>query len=125
MTDPPLNEALEWRIPIWAPAVSRALDRAAAMLRSDAKVLEIGYNSGMMSCYMAARYGWNIVGYDIYDSAKDRAVETSRRYGLEGMTDFHETFAQPAEKCHAICQDQAHPNLFQNGLRKQRSLRNV
>ena len=54
MTDPSLSEAVEWRIPVWAPAVTSALDRAAAMLPSDAKVLEIGYNSGMMSCYMAA-----------------------------------------------------------------------
>ena len=89
MTGLSLNEAVEWRTPIWVLAVSSALDRAAAMLPSNAKVLEIGYNSGMMSCYMAARYGWNIVGYDIYDSAKDRAEETSRRYGLEGMTGFH------------------------------------
>jgi len=89
MSKPSLNDAVEWRIPVWAPAVESGLDRAAAMLTSDAKVLEIGYNSGMMSCYMASRYGWNVVGYDIYDSAKDKAVETSRRYGLEGMTDFH------------------------------------
>jgi len=89
MGNPTLNEAVEWRIPIWAPAVESALSRAAAILPSNAKVLEIGYNSGMMSCYMAGLYGWNIVGYDIRDSAKARAVETSRRYGLQGKTDFH------------------------------------
>ena len=83
-----LNEAVEWRIPIWAPAVSSALDRAAAMLPSDAKVLEIGYNSGMMSCHMAACYGWNIVGYDIADSSRIKAEATARHYELEGMTDF-------------------------------------
>ena len=88
MTGPSLNEAVEWRMPIWAPAVSSALDRAAAMLPSDAKVLEIGYNSGMMSCYMASRYGWNIVGYDIADSSRIKAEATARRYELEGMTDF-------------------------------------
>ena len=52
-----LNEAVEWRVPVWAPAVSSALDRAAAMLPSDAKVREIGYSSGMMSCYMATMNG--------------------------------------------------------------------
>ena len=57
MTNLFINEAVEWRIPIWAPAVSRALDTAAAILPSDAKILEIGYNSGMMSCYMAAMKG--------------------------------------------------------------------
>ncbi|MCK4527819.1 methyltransferase domain-containing protein [candidate division WOR-3 bacterium] len=88
MKGPSLNEAVEWRMPIWAPAVSSALDRAAAMLPSDARVLEIGYNSGMMSCYMAAYYGWNIVGYDIADSSRIKAESTARHYGLEGMTDF-------------------------------------
>lgn len=57
MAGPSLGEAVEWRIPLWVPAVSSALDRAEAMLPSDAKVLEIGYNSGMMSCYMAAMNG--------------------------------------------------------------------
>ena len=52
------------------------------------KFLEIGYNSGMMSCYMAAWYGWNIVGYDIADSSRIKAEATARRYELEGMTDF-------------------------------------
>lgn len=57
MTGPSLNEAVEWRTPIWVLAVSSALDRAATLLPSDARVLEIGYNSGMMSCYMAAMNG--------------------------------------------------------------------
>jgi len=70
MTGPSLSEAVEWRIPVWAPAVSSALDRAAAIVSSDAKVLEVGYNSGLMSCYMAARYGWDIVGYEIADSSR-------------------------------------------------------
>ena len=87
MTGPSLNEAVEWRIPIWRPAVSSALDRAATMLPSDAKLLEIGYNSGMMSCYMAGCYGWNLVGYDISDSSRIKAEETARHYRLE-RTDF-------------------------------------
>jgi cyclopropane fatty-acyl-phospholipid synthase-like methyltransferase len=88
MIEPTLDEAIEWRIPIWAPAVSNALNHAATMLPLNAKVLEIGYNSGMMSCYMAARYGWNVVGYDIDDSSRIRAETTARHYNLEQMTDF-------------------------------------
>ena len=88
MICPSLNEAVEWRIPIWAPAVSSALDRAADLLPSDAKVLEVGYNSGMMSCYLAGHYGWKIVGYDIADSSRIKAEATARLYGVEGMTDF-------------------------------------
>jgi cyclopropane fatty-acyl-phospholipid synthase-like methyltransferase len=83
-----LSDVVEWRIPIWAPAVSNALDRAAARLPVNAKVLEIGYNSGMMSCYMAAQYRWNIVGYDISDSSRIKAENTARHYNAEQMTDF-------------------------------------
>jgi len=89
MSKPNLNEAVEWRLAIWAPAVASALDRAAALIASGSKVLEVGYNSGMMSCYMAAQYGWNIVGYDIADSSRIKAKETAQHYGLEGMTHFH------------------------------------
>ena len=88
MIGPSLNEAVELRTSIWAPAVSSALDRAATILPSDAKVLEVGYNSGVMSCYMAAQYGWNIVGYDIANSSRIKAEATARRYELEEMTDF-------------------------------------
>ena len=88
MAGPSLGEAVEWRTLLWAPAVSSALDRAAVMLPLDAKVLEVGYNTGMMSCYMAARYGWNLVGYDINDSSRLRSEETARHYGLEERTDF-------------------------------------
>ena len=83
-----LNEAVEWRAPIWAPAVSSALTRAEARLPSNARVLEIGYNTGMMSCYMAARYGWNVIGYDISNSSRIKAEATARHFGREKMTEF-------------------------------------
>lgn len=89
MGGPTLNEAVEWRMPIWAPAVSSALERAASLLHSDAKVLEVGYNSGMMSCYMASHYGWNLVGYEISGSARKKAVKIAQQYGLEEKCDFY------------------------------------
>ncbi|MFA4917421.1 MAG: class I SAM-dependent methyltransferase, partial [Syntrophales bacterium] len=88
MTGPSLNEAVEWRIQIWAPAVSSALEHAACLIPPNAIVLEVGYNTGMMSCYMAARYGWNIVGYEITESSRLKAEKAGRCYGLEEMTDF-------------------------------------
>lgn len=88
MIEPTLNEAVEWRVPIWAPAVSSALDRASNLLPENSRILEVGYNTGMLSCYMAARYGWNIVGYDIYDSSKKKADETARKYNVQKKTDF-------------------------------------
>jgi predicted O-methyltransferase YrrM len=85
---PLLSEAVEWRVPIWAPAVLSALDRASAKLPYNSRVLEIGYNSGMMSNYMAAKYSWNIIGYDIYDSSRIKAEEVAHNYGIEEMMDF-------------------------------------
>ena len=83
-----LNEAVEWRIPIWAPAVKSALGRASSLLPCNAKVLEVGYNSGMMSCYMAGYYGWNIVGYDISYASQIKSNEMAMNYGVEKRTDF-------------------------------------
>ncbi|MFX0199347.1 MAG: SAM-dependent methyltransferase [Candidatus Hodarchaeota archaeon] len=83
-----MNEAVEWRIPIWAPAVESAFERAAPLLPRDANVLEVGYSSGMMSCFMASHYGWHLVGYDISESIRAKAVETARRYGLQDLIDF-------------------------------------
>ena len=88
MVGPTLNEAVEWRVPIWSPAVSSALDRAAPLLSQGANILEVGYNTGMMSCYMAGHYGWNLVGYDISDSLQIKAEDTAQLYGVEKMIDF-------------------------------------
>jgi len=73
---------------MWAPAVSSALERAAVLLAYNAKVLEIGYNTGLMSCYMAARYGWHVIGYDISASAQEKASRNARGYGLEEKCEF-------------------------------------
>ena len=88
MGGPTLNESVEWRKPIWTPAVASALDRANPLLPPDAKVLEIGYNTGMMSCYLASHYGWNMMGYDISDSLQFKAIKTARKYGLEEKVNF-------------------------------------
>jgi len=94
MSAPTLDEAVEWRTPIWAPAVSSALDRASALLPHDARVLEIGYNTGLMSCYMAAHYGWHVVGYDISFSAQDKASRIAQEYGTEKKCKFRTCLPQ-------------------------------
>ena len=57
VTNSSSDEAIEWRITIWSPATSMDLNRAVALLPSDAKVLRIGYDSGMMFCYIPAMNG--------------------------------------------------------------------
>ena len=88
MRGPALREAVEWRVEIWAPAVENALKKAVTVLPADARILEIGYNSGMMSCYMASQYDWNIVGYDVKESTRVKAEENARKYGLQAKIEF-------------------------------------
>ena len=88
MIGPTLNEAVEWRLPVWSAAVNSALERATPLLPSDARVLEVGYNTGMMSCYMASHYGWNLVGYDISELSRTKAVKIAQHYDLEKKIDF-------------------------------------
>ena len=85
---PSLNEAVEWKQAIWGPAVSNALDRASVLLPRGGRILEVGYNSGMMSSYMACRYGWKVTGYDIKDELKAKAEQTAKRYQLEDEVEF-------------------------------------
>jgi len=88
MAYPTLDEAVEWRIPVWKPAVESTLTRAAGILPPAATVLEIGYNSGMMSCYMAGRYGWHVIGYDIRSEAAQEACDNALRYGVNDLCEF-------------------------------------
>lgn len=79
---------MEWRISVWSPVVSDALGRAAPLLRRGARVLELGYNTGMMACYMASRYQWKIVGYDVKTEKQRKASALAEHYGLSDIIDF-------------------------------------
>jgi tRNA A58 N-methylase Trm61 len=52
-----LEQATEWRYPIWAPAISFTLKIGAKHLGPGSRILELGYNSGLMSIYLAKHYG--------------------------------------------------------------------
>lgn len=83
-----LSEAIEWRVPIWEPAVSFALEQGSTKLPADSKILEIGYNSGKMSCYMAKHYDWNVIGYEILEEQKIKAQENAKKYQVEDNLNF-------------------------------------
>ena len=83
-----LEEAVEWRVPIWASAVGDALSRATPLLPPGSSVVEIGYGSGLMACYLALRHGWHIVGYEPNLDHQAEARRNAARYGLEGQVEF-------------------------------------
>jgi cyclopropane fatty-acyl-phospholipid synthase-like methyltransferase len=90
-----LESAVEWRVPVWGPAVSRALTEAGKVLPPDSRVLEIGFNTGLMSCYMAAEFGWLITGYDLQERKRARAACHAKKLGLEDRVEFR--VCQPSE----------------------------
>jgi len=83
-----LNEAVEWRVPIWGPAIHDALTRARPHLPPGSRVLELGYNSGKMSCFLAQNYGWKITGYEITQEQQKKASLNAQTLGLLEEIDF-------------------------------------
>lgn len=81
-----IEEAVEWRAPVWAPAVQSAFTRSK--LPTGSQVLEIGYYSGAMSCFMAKNRGWNITAYDIESRLVQPAQSMAKTYGVEGKITF-------------------------------------
>jgi predicted O-methyltransferase YrrM len=89
-----LDQAVEWRAPIWGPAIQSTLDQAATLLPAGSKILELGFNSGVMSCYLAQKYGWNIEGHELQESQQLLAVENARLYSVSELTQFNVTSAE-------------------------------
>ena len=83
-----LYRCLEWRPLDWAPAAEVALRAAAGNLVEGAQVLEVGYHSGMMSLYVASRYGVRVTGYEVDPAARELAVRNAERHGLADRVDF-------------------------------------
>lgn len=80
---PTLIECVEWRPMLWARATESALELAADVLTPGSNVLEVGYHSGMMSCYLARHYGVRVFGYEINAEAEKVAIGNRERFGLD------------------------------------------
>ncbi len=88
MTELSLHDAVEWRQPVWAPAVSRALAMATEELPSESHVLELGFGSGAMACYMAARAGWRVTGFEANRATTLAATKRAEARGLADRVTF-------------------------------------
>ena len=86
-----LEMACEWRPHIWSHAVQWAFDGVSPFAPKGSKVLEVGFNSGMMSCYMAQKFDWEVFGHDVTTEQVVCAEELSESYGLSDKTHFFRT----------------------------------
>ncbi len=57
-------------------------------INSETYVLDVGCGVGITPCYLARKYGCNVVGIDILESMIDRSNERARRQGFEEMLEF-------------------------------------
>jgi cyclopropane fatty-acyl-phospholipid synthase-like methyltransferase len=97
-----LEQAVEWRATLWAAATQYALNRAQTVLPVNANVLEIGFNSGLMSCYLAQTFGWKITGYEISHEQIKKAQTNALQYLITDKVNFNycppeKTFEIPGE----------------------------
>lgn len=83
-----LEKAVEWRSAIWAPAVLSALNRSKKYLPNSPDALEVGFNSGAMSCYLAKNYNWNMTGIEVGEEQCTKAMNLAKSLGVERKVNF-------------------------------------
>lgn len=60
----------------------------------DTYVLDVGCGVGMSACYIAKKYGCNVVGVDVRGEMIARSNERAEREGVEGRVEFRVADAQ-------------------------------
>lgn len=83
-----LEKCLEWRQQDWLPATEAALAAASPYLLPTYRVLEIGYRSGLMACYLASYFGVRVIGYDTEEKVASAARRNAESFGLGDQVDF-------------------------------------
>jgi arsenite methyltransferase len=63
-------------------------------INSDSYVLDVGSGVGATACYLAKRYGINVVGIDLRESMVARSDERAKREGVEDKVEFRVADAQ-------------------------------
>jgi cyclopropane fatty-acyl-phospholipid synthase-like methyltransferase len=81
-----LDMAVEWRVPIWSPAIQWALDHSN--LSKDSNVLELGFCSGKMSCFLAQNLGWNMNSFECVEKYVEVANSNAKFYQVTDRTNF-------------------------------------
>ena len=73
---------------MWVPLVERSLSRVAPDLAPGSRVLEIGYGNGLLACYMADRFGWQVTGYEIDEACRKTADANAQTYRLSDQLEL-------------------------------------
>jgi len=67
---------------------------ALCHINQDTYVLEVGCGVGATACYLAKKYGCNVVGVDFLESMIARSNERARREGMSDLVEFRVADAQ-------------------------------
>jgi cyclopropane fatty-acyl-phospholipid synthase-like methyltransferase len=73
---------------MWGRIVRQCLDKAHPILPPGSRVLEVGYGDGLLSCHLAADFGWSLVGLECAPAAFEAARANVQRFGLEERIDL-------------------------------------
>ena len=73
---------------MWTSVVEESVPHIARHVPSGSRVLEVGYGDGLLTCWLAARLGWKVVGLDVRPDAHLAAVSAVHNAGLDGQVDL-------------------------------------
>jgi ubiquinone/menaquinone biosynthesis C-methylase UbiE len=73
---------------MWKGVLLKALGIVRPLVPAGSRVLEVGYGDGLLSCYLAHRLGWHLVGLEASPSARRTAAGNARRFGLSDRVEF-------------------------------------
>ena len=73
---------------MWEQIFRETLPSIRSAVPAGSRVLEIGYGDGHLSCWLATKLGWKIVGLDVRPEAQEAASREAHRFGLRGSIDF-------------------------------------
>jgi len=73
---------------MWEEIICDALPTIRSLLPEGAKVLEVGYGDGVLSCFLARELGWEINGIDPDKNAYQRASELASLLGISDKVKF-------------------------------------
>lgn len=73
---------------MWTRVIDEALPDVARAVPPGSRVLEVGYGDGLLTCWLAQRLEWRIIGLDSDRTAAAAATAAATRFGLDDRVTF-------------------------------------